>query len=148
MKSNISLVSAMLRHFSVLRLFTKLYFRISTFQPNFLCSSSFNKCCWDCENLCKLFFFLRCVWCIWPNVCDVCHSVKIIEIFLVLQYRHTSLHLWKETVRSGWFWQKNWYKFYMKFILLIDTWHIIFLCLNDCSWCELSEYIYGVHIVE
>jgi len=30
----------------------------------------------------------------------------------------------------------------MKFILLIDTWHIIFIFLNDCSWCELSEYIW------
>ena len=37
---------------------------------------------------------------------------------------------------------KNRYKFYMKFILLIDTWHIIFIFLNDCFWCELSEYIW------
>ena len=29
---------------SLLRLLPKLYFKISTFQPNFLCSSSFNKC--------------------------------------------------------------------------------------------------------
>jgi len=36
------LVSAILHHISLLRLLPKSYFKISTFQPNFLCSSSFN----------------------------------------------------------------------------------------------------------
>ena len=36
-----NLVSAILHHFSLLRLLPKSYFKISTFQPNFLCSSSF-----------------------------------------------------------------------------------------------------------
>ena len=36
------LVSAILHHISLLRLLPKLYFKICTFQPNFLCSSSFN----------------------------------------------------------------------------------------------------------
>jgi len=36
------LVSAVLHHISLLRLLPKSYFKISTFQPNFLCSSSFN----------------------------------------------------------------------------------------------------------
>ena len=35
------LVSAILHHISLLRLLPKSYFKISTFQPNFLCSSSF-----------------------------------------------------------------------------------------------------------
>jgi len=26
------------------------------------------------------------------------------------------------------------------------TYHFYFL--NDCSWCDFSEYIYGVHTVE
>ena len=38
------LVSAILHHISLLRLLPKSYFKISTFQPNFLCSSSFNIC--------------------------------------------------------------------------------------------------------
>jgi len=38
---NIFLVSAILYHISLLRLLPKSYFKISTFQPNFLCSSSF-----------------------------------------------------------------------------------------------------------
>ena len=37
----IVLVSAILHHISLLRLLPKLYFKISTFQPNVLCSSSF-----------------------------------------------------------------------------------------------------------
>jgi len=37
------LVSAILHHISVLRLLPKSYFKISTFQPNFLCSSSFKR---------------------------------------------------------------------------------------------------------
>ena len=36
------LVSAILRHISLLRLLPKSYFKISSFQPNFLCSSSFD----------------------------------------------------------------------------------------------------------
>ena len=36
------LVSAILHHISLLILLPKSYFKISTFQPNFLCSSSFN----------------------------------------------------------------------------------------------------------
>ena len=36
------LVSATLHHISLLRLLPKSNFKISTFQPNFLCSSSFN----------------------------------------------------------------------------------------------------------
>jgi len=40
---------------------------------------------------------------------------------------------------------KNRYNFYMKFILLIDTWQIIFIFLNDCSWCELFEYIWCLY---
>jgi len=36
------LVSAILRHFLLLRLLPKSYFKISSFQPNFLCSSSFD----------------------------------------------------------------------------------------------------------
>ena len=36
------LVSAILHHISLLRLLPKSYFKTSTFQPNFLCSSSFN----------------------------------------------------------------------------------------------------------
>ena len=36
------LVSAILHHISLLKLLPKLYFKISTFQPNFLWSSSFN----------------------------------------------------------------------------------------------------------
>ena len=36
---------------------------------------------------------------------------------------------------------KNMYNFYIKFILQVETWHFIFIVLNDCSWCELSEYI-------
>ena len=36
------LVSAILHHISLQRLLPKSYFKISTFQPNFLCSSSFN----------------------------------------------------------------------------------------------------------
>ena len=35
------LVSAILHYISLLRLLPKSYFKISTFQPNFLCSSSF-----------------------------------------------------------------------------------------------------------
>ena len=35
------LVLAILHHISLLRLLPKSYFKISTFQPNFLCSSSF-----------------------------------------------------------------------------------------------------------
>ena len=35
-------VSAILHHISLLRLLPKSHFKISTFQPNFLCSSSFN----------------------------------------------------------------------------------------------------------
>jgi len=35
-------VSAILHHISLLRMLPKSYFKISTFQPNFLCSSSFN----------------------------------------------------------------------------------------------------------
>jgi len=40
----IVLVSAILHHISLLRLIPKSYFKISTFQPNFLCSSSFKMC--------------------------------------------------------------------------------------------------------
>ena len=40
MKSKLFLVSAILHHISVLRLLPKSYFKISTFQPNCLCSSS------------------------------------------------------------------------------------------------------------
>jgi len=98
-----------------------------------------NKCCWDCENVCKLFFLLRCVCCIWPNVCDGCHFVKIFEIFWCRDIRVCTCG--KNRYETGDF-HKNRYKFYMKFILLIDTWHIIFIFLNDCSWCELSEYIW------
>ena len=36
------LVSAILHHISLLRLIPKSYFKINTFQPNFLCSSYFN----------------------------------------------------------------------------------------------------------
>ena len=39
---NIVLVSAILHHISLPRLLLKTYFKISTFQPNFLCSSAFN----------------------------------------------------------------------------------------------------------
>ena len=39
---NLFLVSAILHHISLLRLLPKSYFKMSTFQPNFLCSSSFN----------------------------------------------------------------------------------------------------------
>jgi len=35
------LVSAILHHISLLRLLPKSYFKIKTFQPNYLCSSSF-----------------------------------------------------------------------------------------------------------
>jgi len=38
----IFLVSAILHHIFLLRLLPKSYFRSSTFEPNFLCSSSFN----------------------------------------------------------------------------------------------------------
>jgi len=38
-----NLVSAILHHISLLRLLPNSYFKISTFQHNFLCSSSFNK---------------------------------------------------------------------------------------------------------
>jgi len=38
---NFFLVSAILLHISLLRLLPKSYLKISTFQPNFLCSSSF-----------------------------------------------------------------------------------------------------------
>ena len=41
MQSRIFLVSAILHHISLLKLLPKSYFKISTFQPNFLCSSSF-----------------------------------------------------------------------------------------------------------
>jgi len=37
------LVSAILHHISLLRLLPKSYFKISTFQSNFLCSSSFKR---------------------------------------------------------------------------------------------------------
>jgi len=37
-------VSAISHHISLLRLLPKSYFKISTFQPNFLCISSFNWC--------------------------------------------------------------------------------------------------------
>jgi len=39
--SHFYLVSAIWHHISLLRLLPKSYFKISTFQPNFLCSSSF-----------------------------------------------------------------------------------------------------------
>ena len=42
MWSKTFLVSAILHHISLLRLLPKSYFKISTLQPNFLCSSSFN----------------------------------------------------------------------------------------------------------
>jgi len=51
-----------------------------------------------------------------------------------------------ETYECAGDFDKNRYNFYMNFILLIDRWHIIFF--NDCSWCELSENIYGVDTVE
>jgi len=38
------LVSAILHHSSLLRLLHKSYFKIISFQPNFLCSCSFNYC--------------------------------------------------------------------------------------------------------
>jgi len=42
---------------------------------------------------------------------------------------------------------KNRYNFYMKIILLIDTWHIILInfVVNDFSWYELSEYIWCLY---
>ena len=39
------LVSAILHHISLLRLLPKSYFKICTFQPHFLCSSSFKGIC-------------------------------------------------------------------------------------------------------
>jgi len=42
MKTRNVLVSAIFRHISLLRLLPKSYFKISTFQPNFLCFSYFN----------------------------------------------------------------------------------------------------------
>jgi len=42
MKSRKILVSAILHHIFLLRPLPKSYFKMSTFQPNFLCSSSFN----------------------------------------------------------------------------------------------------------
>jgi len=53
------LVSAILHHIFLLRLLPKSYFKISTFQPNFLCSSSFKKIKqipFNPEN----FFYLHC----------------------------------------------------------------------------------------
>jgi len=42
-------VSAILHHISLLRLLPKSYFKISTFKPNFLCSSSFKMDLTNCE---------------------------------------------------------------------------------------------------
>jgi len=42
---------------------------------------------------------------------------------------------------------KNRYKFYMKFILLIDAWHIIFILLMIAFGVNFPN-IYGVHSVE
>ena len=54
------LVSAILHHISLLRLLPKSYFKISTFQPNFLCSSSFNVVilCQPCSVSMCFFFWI------------------------------------------------------------------------------------------
>jgi len=98
-----------------------------------------NKCCWDCENVCKLFFFY---------VVSVAYGQMFVMVAILSKF---SQYFWCRDIRvctcgknryeTGDF-DKNRYKFYMKFILLIDTWHIIFIFLNDCSWYELSEYIW------
>jgi len=46
----IFLVSAILHHISLLRLLPKSYFKINTFQPNCLCSGSFNTANQTCAN--------------------------------------------------------------------------------------------------
>jgi len=58
---NFFLVSAILPHISLLRLLPKSYFKISTFQPNFLCSSSFKHIFINC-----LFVVLKKIF--WKNI--------------------------------------------------------------------------------
>jgi len=51
-------VSVILHHISLLRFLPKSYFKMSTFQPNFLCSSSlkrhFNTLCYQTRNFYQL----------------------------------------------------------------------------------------------
>ena len=105
----------------------------------FLCMF-LNKCCWDCENVCKLSYFTLCLLhmakCLWWF--PFCQNFR--NIFGVETYMYECALAEKNRYKTGDY-DKNRYKFYIKIILLIDTWHLIFF-LNDCSWCELSEYIW------
>ena len=85
--SQFSLVSAILHYISLLRLLPKSYFNINTFQPNFLCSSSFKN-----NNRTKKFvhyFWCKVFWCvlavlITQNVCTQSALILFLYVFLTL----------------------------------------------------------------
>jgi len=75
------LVSAILHHISLLRLLPKSYFKISTFQPNFLCSSSFKQL-----KLSKWIFVFTCV----QN--RICNIIKACTNKLCTEFKNSISH--------------------------------------------------------
>ena len=74
MQSRNHLVSSILNHISLLRLLPKSNFKTSTFQPNFLCSSSF-------KNILRVHSYLEFIHCLfYLRVCNrgvTCMSVSM-----------------------------------------------------------------------
>jgi len=94
---------------------TSLCTRINTLTKNCTC---FNKCCWYRETVCNKNFtlcLLHMAKCMWWFPCCQNFGVETYDCALAEKNRY----------ETGDF-DKNRYNFYMKFILLIDTWHIIF----------------------
>jgi len=96
-----------------------------------LCSGELKIACFlinavEIAKMFVIFSFFRLCLLHMTKVCEDSHFVKIFEIFFVQRHTCTSVHLRKKRYETGDF-DKNRFNFYIKFILLIDTWHIIFI---------------------
>jgi len=78
----------------------------------------------------------KCLW--WLPFCQIFRNIFGVETYECALAE-------KNRYETGDF-DKNRYKFYMKFILLVDTWHIIFFLIIALGLNFPN--IYGVHTVE